>query len=275
MESISNTIGQKWWTLQRFGFSPTKIVYRVSNQNQPKILCISIPKAGTHLVERILCLYPRFYRTLIPTINPSNIEKYGGLDSIFTKQRPGQILVSHLYYKPEYVRSIAKNRVKCLFIIRDPRDIVISNVFYIMREKNHHLYRAVTSRTTFQEKLQLLIAGSENEKIPPLTQFLNYFLGWLGENHLVIRFEDLVNSTMDNDAQHEALDRIYRYLQINVDKEWLETLSQRMISTKSPTYRKGATQQWKEIFDPGTKQLFKEVAGDALIQYGYEDNYNW
>jgi len=47
------------WTFRRFGLSPRKLVARIGNRTEPPILCVSLPKAGTHLLERALCLHPR------------------------------------------------------------------------------------------------------------------------------------------------------------------------------------------------------------------------
>jgi hypothetical protein len=40
-------------------------------------------------------------------------------------------------------------------------------------------------------------------------------------------------------------------------------------------YRKGIAGDWKNHFDDGEKQIFKEVAGDMLIRLGYEKDLNW
>lgn len=272
---MTNALGRKWWTLQRFGYSPTKMLYRFTNRYHSKIICISLPKAGTHLVERLLCLYPPLYRTFLPTITPSNLESFGGIDSILTKQKPGEIVISHLYYDPEDAKVIINQNVKSFFIIRDPRDIVVSFMFYIMREKNHHHHEIVSKSGTISQKLQLLIEGTPSENLSSINQLLACFSGWFAEENFVIRFEELVTPNDGNQRQLEILHEIYDYLQIDVDAEWLQQLRQDMISEKSPTYRKGTTQQWKKYFDADTKQLFKDIAGDSLIQYGYEQNHDW
>jgi len=42
------------WDLERFGLTPGKLVAHVINRTEPRVVVISVPKAGTHLVERIL-----------------------------------------------------------------------------------------------------------------------------------------------------------------------------------------------------------------------------
>jgi len=40
-------------------------------------------------------------------------------------------------------------------------------------------------------------------------------------------------------------------------------------------YRKGIAGDWKNHFDDGEKRIFKDVAGDMLIQLGYEKDLSW
>ncbi|OIJ18549.1 hypothetical protein BKP45_19090 [Anaerobacillus alkalidiazotrophicus] len=44
---------------------------------------------------------------------------------------------------------------------------------------------------------------------------------------------------------------------------------------ESPTFRKGQLGNWREEFDQEIKQAFKHVAGDILIQLGYEKDDKW
>lgn len=41
------------------------------------------------------------------------------------------------------------------------------------------------------------------------------------------------------------------------------------------TFRKGQTGGWKKHFTSDQKKLFKKVAGQLLIDLGYEKDFNW
>jgi len=43
----------------------------------------------------------------------------------------------------------------------------------------------------------------------------------------------------------------------------------------SHTFRTGKSGNWKTVFTERQKDLFKEIAGDLLIELGYEKDYNW
>jgi len=274
---MMSKIKKYWWDLERFGLTPQKMLYRLTSQDAPKILCISVPKAGTHLLERVLCLHPHLYRPFVRTLNPDNISQYGGLTALFQRQRAGQILVSHLYFSEESRNLIARNGVKCLFLIRDPRDILVSNVFYIEKIHNHHLHGPLSKQPTFKEKLRFLIEGDSACGVPPFCEILEYFTGWLNTDCMTVRFEDLVQAFSETQKQTQltTLKGIYHYLGINTSENWFSELSQRMISKASPTYRKGKTQEWKQYLDDDLKELFKVNGGEIVIKYGFEKDSDW
>ena len=58
-------------------------------------------------------------------------------------------------------------------------------------------------------------------------------------------------------------DQIIDALETNIDPQ------------RSPTFRSGKTGEWKKYFNDEHKNLFKDVAGDLLVQLGYEKDDNW
>src|SRR4029077_11678276 len=95
------------WSLERFGMSPAKLRYRVWDPGAPKVLCVSIPKAGTHLLERAICLHPKLYRKLLPTVSDENVHRWGGHSGLIAKMHPGLVVTAHLRFHPGYSEMIA------------------------------------------------------------------------------------------------------------------------------------------------------------------------
>jgi hypothetical protein len=92
---------------------------------------------------------------------------------------------------------------------------------------------------------------------------------------LCIRFEDLIN---DRDATLDAmLDEVEStgYKIPMLREKALSVLVEAIQPRRSRTFRSGKTGGWKEHFTGEHKKLFKEIAGDLLIQLGYEKNNNW
>ncbi|RMH48624.1 MAG: hypothetical protein D6694_00280 [Gammaproteobacteria bacterium] len=268
---------RQWWTLQRFGFSPDTIWYRWTNQHEPIVLCNSLPKAGTHLLERAVCLAPRLYRKLVPTIHEENIYRWGSLDNLLVAMKPGQVLVTHLRYYPERQVSIENHKVRSLFMIRDPRDIVVSQAFYISREARHPRHAVFAEQPDVQNRIRLAITGHAPSGLESIGERLQAYAGWLTSGALVIRFEDLVGGSGggSDTAQQNILDVLYQHLGIEMDPTTREVIQRQVFSSVSPTFRKGSTGKWREYFDDVLTDLFKEVAGAQLVAYGYESDLDW
>ncbi len=119
--------------LERFGYTPKKLSSRFLDERKhlPRILSISIPKSGTNLIQRILTLHPQLYRRVIPTLGRRNKDTWQDWKQIFPKTKHGEIISSHFDYDPQlehYLMNEAPH--KLIFLARDPRDIVISDMYY-------------------------------------------------------------------------------------------------------------------------------------------------
>ena len=259
------------WTLQRFGLTPQKVFHRFSNRSAPKILCLCIPKAGTHLLERALCLHPRLYRKVIPTIHSHNLEKWGTLEKLLSHLRPGQIAVSHLWYSEDRLQAIRSTGTRAVCLIRDPGDIAVSNAFYISKTPNHECYRLFASTGRLQEQIKLVLAGDSRCGLDSLREILRRFSGWLTSDLLVVRYEDLVGPAGggSSQAQLQALFSIYNYIGMGMDRDRLAALQQKVFSADSPTFRRGAIGQWRQHFTPELEALFRDTCEEYLLKYGY------
>src|SRR5262249_47770326 len=99
-------VSRQRWTLERFGLSPGKLPRRIADPGAPRVFCVSIPKSGTHLLERALCLHPALYRKFVPTVSGENIGKWNGLEGLVGRIRPGQVVVSHLRHSDRDQRTL-------------------------------------------------------------------------------------------------------------------------------------------------------------------------
>lgn len=266
-------IKRKLWDITRFGFSPRKLFYRTifMDKKLPKVFTISIPKSGTHLLERLLCLYPQLYRKYLPTLHPGILEKYGGLDAVIRSLRSAQIVVSHLHYSRHAENLLNDFNVKTLFTVRDPRDIVVSGVFYILRTPEHKMHPYFMELPDNKSRFLLSINGSDKIDFPSLRERLYYFDGWLESSAKVIKFEDLIGREGGAET-HKTLRNIYDifdYLEIEVEYRIIEKIENKLYSNVSPTFRKGKIGQWKNYFDGEINNLINSQIGDYLDRYGY------
>ena len=267
---------QKWF-LERFGLSPRKIYHRITSSSGPKIICISIPKSGTHLIERALCLHPQLYRKPLRTLHEQNIGFPEKLDVYLANTNYGEIIVSHLKFTPDRLKILEARNFQSIFVIRDPRDIVVSQAFYVHRNTRHYLYKVFKSRTSTKERIRLAIEGYPKGGLPSMGQRLQNYSGWLNSSNVTIRFEELIGEYGGGDLkkQRASLQSIYDLIQTPVNDEWISFIVKNLFSSSSPTFRKGQIGQWKHHFDDELKTIFKQTAGNELVKYGYEKDNLW
>ena len=259
------------WTFTRLGLTPSKLRHRFQDRDAPRVLCVSLPKAGTHLVERALCLHPRLYRRLRPTIAPG-MSRWDGFGAMLTAVRPGEVVVAHLPFDASYPPSLERSGVRAICTIRDPRDVVLSQVHFIVRRRFHPHHEHFAARRTVSERLELAILGDDAAGIPSIRERLERYAGWLDDGSLVVRFEDLVGSKGGGDAerQRRTVEGMYRYVGIDVDGMFVERVCADLFSGSSPTFRRGAIGGWRDTFEPRIVELFAREVGTALAPYGYE-----
>jgi hypothetical protein len=258
------------WTFDRFGLTPAGLRLRVANPGAPKVLCVSLPKAGTHLIERALCLHPRLYRRLAPTITGKELRRRGGAEHFLARLAPGQVVMAHLRFDPSLPDTAAGLGIRPVFMVRDPRDIVISQVRYVVGRGDHWAHDLFASRSP-QEQLRLAIVGDRGG-LRSLAERLAAYEGWLRPDVALVRFEDLVGAEGggERSRQLRSVAELYRFLGFPSDERLVDDVCRRLFSDQSPTFRKGTIGQWRQVLDDELTGLIWEVAGEQLVRYGYE-----
>ncbi|MBI5965098.1 MAG: sulfotransferase domain-containing protein [Chloroflexi bacterium] len=252
----------------------------------PILLGISFPKSGTHLLDQILLGFSNvapFSKRL-----HSFYAEYEGesghkrtpeqalawLDSL----QPRDVASAHLFARPDAIRRVCSPAFAPYFIFRDPRDVVVSHVFYVTdmeaRHAHHDYYQSLPD---FNARLNVSILGRPDAGI----EFSNIadrfapYLGWLDHDEVMaIHFEDLI---LDRAS---ALSRIMEHFLARAPLTTTRQLILNSLETsinpkKSPTFRSGKTGEWKKHFTDEHKKIFKDVAGDLLVKLGYEKDGNW
>ena len=254
--------------------------------NLPILLGISFPKSGTHLLDQILlgfaniAPYARRVHSFYAEYEGESGKKrepqqaLGWLDSL----RPCDVASAHLFARPEAVARVCSEKFAPYFIFRDPRDVVVSHVFYVTDMEARHVHHAYyQSLPDFNERLKVSILGRPNAGVefPNIADRFEPYLGWLNRPEvLTIHFEDLIH------AREATLIRIMDHLLSRVPLQTpreliLASLETSINPKKSPTFRSGKTGEWKKHFTDEHKKIFKEATGDLLVKLGYEKDGNW
>ena len=103
-------------------------------------------------------------------------------------------------------------------------------------------------------------------------------LSWMDDRRcLTIRFEDLIGSSGDGEKELQlvVITSIAAYLNTHLRSKDIQFIGDHIFSNRTATFRKGQIGSWREEFSEEHKIVFKEIAGQLLIDLGYEKDFNW
>jgi hypothetical protein len=196
------------------------------------------------------------------------------------RMRSGDIAYGYLKAQPPFIDAVTGKSRATIFVYRDPRDMIVSHVFYATQiHTGHGMHEYYTkSLTSMEERINAAICGVDEpgSELSGVKQKYEGYMGWLEQQAvLCLRFESLI---LDREA---ALDQILDYLQTRgftcklPRTEAITLMKQAIIPKNSGTFRKGQPGNWREHFSPANKQLFKQMTGDLLVRLGYEKTQDW
>ena len=277
MKIVNKAIGKLDYKIK--ALSPKRLYARL---NGVKVLANSIPKAGTHLLTRCLSLFPNLsYTGVHITTGILEVEEF---KNILKRNGNGRFTAAHLWWSKEFSHILANYFFKTILMLRDPRDIVVSQAYFIPNKRDHHLYKYFSELASFDNCLTACIRGvdASNSKkgfeLSNIKKMFQRYTPWIDESfNLTIRFEDLIGPTGGGDfiLQIAQIERIAKHLGLNLATEGINNIAGKIFNKKSATFRKGVIGDWRHHFSDNHKKLFKEIAGQLLIEYGYEKSYDW
>ena len=261
--------------------------YGAALRGAPVLFANAFPKSGTHLLTQVLAGFSRF-GPAVETGLPAVVTYEGAtgrrrpaarIVADLRRLRPGDIGYGHVHALPETIPLLCRPGVAAYFIVRDPRDIVVSHAHYVTDIAARHVHQAYyRSLPDFESRLRVSILGLPDAEVPfpDIAQRFAPYRGWLQHPEIrVLHYEDYHwdrRAFLGDVLTHAA----GRGFPLKIPREEaLALLEVAVDPKKSPTFRKGKAGGWREHFTPAVTQLFKDVAGDLLITLGYENDYDW
>src|SRR5687767_13580178 len=184
---------------------------------------------------------------------------------------------------------------KLVYIVRDGRDVLISERFrnlveeskFLKQEDNRIIQELRKDQSQFTNGTRSIFTDTFIERVAKgwvnnLHQIEEEGKRLFGENYFSLRYEDLLAHPFDEmtklwnflgaeNTETNLESRIKTEITSNPDEEW-QTKRNEDIASFLP---KGQPGNWKRLFTEKDKSLFKEVAGGMLIKWGYEQDNNW
>lgn len=188
-------------------------------------------------------------------------------------------------------------QAKIIHPIRDGRDVAVSVMHFMWsRSKDEGWYyeldgeekkkrdahredpSSLASEGIFTEKrLAALARGWRTE----VKQAMERGPELMGDRYIEVRYEGLIEDPA------EETSRLLEFLGAEeagsqTAKECLEAAERERLAKKEEkkdsaavTFRKGLSGDWRNVFTERDKEIFKEHAGDLLVELGYEDGDGW
>lgn len=267
-----------------------------------KVLINSVPKAGTHMVTSVFQglpnLMPAYRHVRMPDlVSPEVDAKDGGfavdlslVNKEFSPVRRGQFCSGHMFYNADLDNYLGDNGFKTLFIIRDPRDVVISRYNYILGLKRHPLHDFFKHELKDKSRiLDVCISGfddvskfrkpgrkkfTDSRLIGVAEQYKKY-AGWISsKNCLVLKFEELrgANGGGTEELRFKKFKEAIDFIGVDIDDQSLEDKLSSKGSHKSATFHKGDIGGWSKYLSAENVNLFNDLWTSDLNCFGYSIN---
>jgi len=260
---------------------------RINFSDVPSLFGNAMPKSGSHLVLQILqglagvapfrYVAPKPIRMITPAGRNRTTDE---ILSDLQRLKSGTIDWGYLRSEPAYLQFFAEHpQVLSFFVYRDPRDRLISSIFYAVDIHKAHAQHDFYASLPMAERITAAIQGRDEPgllHLPNVREQYQRYLDWLTcPLVLCLRFEDLIQQP--DRSLSAILDFIEsRGFHIPTPRQKaLAVIKEAIQPKKSPTFRKGKAGGWREHFTEEHKRLFKAVAGEVLIQLGYERDNDW
>ncbi|MGN6378218.1 MAG: sulfotransferase domain-containing protein [Gaiellales bacterium] len=270
----------------------SRAVYRYP---PPRVIANGIPKGGTHLLTTLLEAYPKMrfsgrtdtlsnYRTTPmsrPTFDHSDVD-WQRLRQTLDRVPQGQFLMAHFPHAPGLGELMREMGFRHVLIIRDPRDVAVSDAAYMTsyhRHTHHEHFAALPDRDA---AIMQVITGFRNPDgtvaLESIGERAANYAAWLDDPDIMVcRFEDLVGSGGggNGEAQLEVVESVARHIQRPLSDTQLHSVADRVWSPRSHTFRSGRIGGWRDVLTDEHRAAVKDVAGDLLVRLGYETGPDW
>jgi len=184
---------------------------------------------------------------------------------------------------------------KLIFIVRDGRDAVISHRFQTFIDATQHLTKDDWAiRSAFESNPDQFLEGESSI-------FTRHGLsaaaeGWVrnvsdtdsrgkalfGDGYLSLRYEDLLSGSWDQMSrvwsvlgalvnQPGLQAALKSELNNNPDRDWQHEKAGSLVNS----LQKGKTGSWQNLFTQKDKEIFRDIASEALVAWGYEETHDW
>lgn len=248
-----------------------KDLIATSFKQQNKIILLTMPKAGTHLLQKAVGLITK------RPVEWFKVENFN--PEIALSESDNRIYLQHLMEHFDVILKDHSGKYIKVVLIRDPRDVMISLINWLERTNDwFHMPQEMMdtcNHLSFDEKLHYIMHLPDHYF--SVRFFAKEALKWMEDKDVfVCRFEELVGIQGGGSykQQKRVMRKLAAHLGYHLSKNEIKEIS-RSLFGGTATFRNGQINTWQQTFKQDHIQVCKEVMGKELIQLGYEKDDNW
>ena len=142
---------------------------RFGELNAPVLFGNSFPKSGTHLLTHVSAGFDELGPAVdsgLPAVvtfdGPTGAQRsVKAILNDLQRFQPGDVGYGHIHALPEVVDFLCNDGIALFFIYRDPRDVVVSHVFYVTDMASEHIHHNhyKNELSSLEERLRTSILG--------------------------------------------------------------------------------------------------------------------
>jgi len=226
---------------------------------------------------------------LLPGITDSGLRLRGRVHDEYLEARlklvgGGCFMPAHVFYTDHREQILADLGFRIVLIIRDPRDIVVSHYHYVTHgSRRHQLRDYYRSLPDDAARLMTSIAGIQQPQSEPTIRLRDIdsryrsFLTWENHGACVVKFENMVGPRGGGsyEAQRVEIRRLAEHLDVQLEESDVKRIASNIFRRASTTFRRGMIGDWKRHLAPEHRAVFRSIAGQLLVDLGYEPDQDW
>jgi hypothetical protein len=252
-------------------------------QPRAKLLVNGVPKSGTTWMVLMLASLPGYQA----------VGNFRGDISRYQTVRPGDVIHGHDWYTAELQETLQASGIQVILVVRDLRDQAVSRMFHLKRDETH-AWQPTIRQMSNDEALMFSIEGREAQAglpvLPGVPAWKSFTRQWLAgdKNVICVRYETLLANPVTEmgklfdrlklgvpAALVKAIVERNRFERLTIGRKFWQKGRARGQEDADSHFRKGITGDWQNYLNADHRRRFKELAGDWLIEMGYETDFNW
>lgn len=242
---------------------------------QNVVFIAGLPKSGSTWLRDMFSSIPGFYSFQPDHITPTNHDLRP--DTFRAYDHLLAVVKLHTYWSPENEAILRKEGLRYAVIYRDIRDASVSWYYFVTNVRKHHYLREAVAPLNFEQGIHYYIDNF-------LASEVRWIRDWRTHRDpqmsVEITYEKLRADTVHvfgSACRFICGDLPEAVIEQAVSRNSFEQKSGRKPGQEDQKSfaRKGVAGDWRSKFTPEHKARFKEIAGDLLIELGYEQDKNW